>query len=210
MSEFNVVRYPVMPLRDIVLFPGMIAPLVVGRKNSVRALEHAMEQRSLIFLVTQKSASIDDPVAGDLYGCGVLATVIQLLRLPDGTMKALVEGKRRATVACYVEFSDFLRADVKELPDTDSESLDLPAYNRELRRIFDQYAKISHKKIPAEIIKVAAVMENPARLVDLICAHVQLRSEEKQELLETAALPDRLRRAVELLYRASSGSRLVE
>uniref|UniRef100_UPI004056920F endopeptidase La n=1 Tax=Candidatus Electronema sp. TaxID=2698783 RepID=UPI004056920F len=210
MSEFNLVRYPVMPLRDIVLFPGMVAPLVIGRKNaplvigrknSVRALEHAMEQRSLIFLVAQKEAGVDDPQAADLRRCGVLATVIQLLRLPDGTMKALVEGKRRAVVAAYIEFSDFLRADLSERPDTEAEHPDLPAYSRELRRTFAEYIKISRQKIPAEIVKVAAVMENPARLVDLLCAHVQLPAAEKQELLETVALPDRLRRLIELLYR---------
>ncbi len=201
MSERNVTRYPVMPLRDIVLFPGMIAPLVVGRKNSIRALEYAMEQRSLIFLVTQKDAGTDDPLSKDLYRCGVLASVIQLLRLPDGTIKALVEGKRRAAVSAYTEFSDFLRADVYDLPDTDTANPELPAYTNELRHIFEEYAKISRKKIPTEIIKAAAVMEHPVRLVDLISAHVQLQTEEKQELLETVSLLERLRRTVEILYR---------
>ncbi len=191
-----------MPLRDIVLFPGMIAPLVVGRKNSARALEYAMEKRSLIFLVAQKEAGIDDPQSGDLHRCGVLASVIQLLRLPDGSLKALVEGKRRAEVSTYLEFSDWiLRADLRELADTDQDSPELPAYIRELRHAFEAYAKISRKKIPAEIVKAAAVMEHPARLADLIAAHIQLRTEEKQELLETVSLPERLRRTVELLFR---------
>ena len=201
MSEFNLVRYPVMPLRDIVLFPGMIAPLVVGRKHSIRALENAMEQRSLIFIVAQKDAGVDEPQAADLHRFGVLATVIQLLRLPDGTIKALVEGKRRAAAAAYIEFSDFLRADLAERPDTDADNAELPAYSRELRRTFDQYVKAGRQKIPAEIVKVAAVLENPARLADLLCAHVQLPAADKQELLESLSLPDRLRRLIELLCR---------
>ena len=201
MSEFNLVRYPVVPLRDIVLFPGMIAPLIVGRNNSVRALEHAMEQRSLIFIVAQKNAGVDDPQAADLQRCGVLASVIQLLRMSDGTIKALVEGKRRALVSAYIEFSDFLRADLSEQPDTELDHPDLPAYSRELRRTFAEYVKISRQKIPAEIVKSVGLMENPVRLVDILCAHVQLRAEEKQELLETTSLPDRLCRLIELLYR---------
>jgi ATP-dependent Lon protease len=201
MSELHLFRYPVMPLRDIVLFPGMIAPLVVSRKSSVRALEQAMEEHSLIFLVTQREAGVDDPHPADLHACGVLAMVIQLLRLPDGTIKALVEGKRRAVQAAYVEGGEFLRADVEERPDTETDGPELPLFSRELRRMFDQYAKVSRKKMPAEIVKAVAVMENPARLADLICAHVQLHADEKQSLLETISLPERLRRLLELLCR---------
>ena len=98
MSELTAETYPLMPLRDIVLFPGMVAPLVVGRKKSIMALETAMENRSLIFLVTQKDARVDDPEQRHLYSLGTLASVMQLLRLPDGTIKALVEGKRRAII----------------------------------------------------------------------------------------------------------------
>jgi ATP-dependent Lon protease len=201
MSEFNLVRYPVMPLRDMVLFPGMVAPLIVGRKNSVRALEQAMEQSSLIFLVAQKMSGVDDPQATDLHSCGVLATVIQLLRLPDGTIKALVEGKRRAVVSTYIEGSDFLCADVSEQPDTETGHPDLPIYSREMRRAFAEYAKIGRHKIPAEVVKTVGLIENQVRLLDLLCAHIQLPVKEKQELLETVALPDRLRRLIELLYR---------
>ena len=107
MSELKSAPYPVMPLRDIVLFPGMVAPLVVGRKNSIRALEYALEERSLIFLVAQKDAGVNEPFPQDLYSYGVLASVVQLLRLPDGTMKALVEGKFRAKVLTYFAFADF-------------------------------------------------------------------------------------------------------
>ncbi|MCI5146289.1 MAG: endopeptidase La, partial [Candidatus Electrothrix sp. AR3] len=201
MPEFTSDRYPVMPLRDIVLFPGMVAPLVVGRKNSIHALEHAMREGSLIFLVTQKDANKDEPHPEDLYTCGVLASVMQLLRLPDGTIKALVEGKKRAVVATYIEGADFLQADVREQEDKETNRAELPAYTRELRRVFSQYAKIKNKKIPVEILKSVAALENPAKLVDLICAHIRLQSNEKQEILETVVLSDRLRKVLETIYR---------
>ncbi len=201
MPEFTSDRYPVMPLRDIVLFPGMVAPLVVGRKKSVSALEHAMEERSPIFLVTQKDAGTDDPRPDHLYTCGVLASVMQLLRLPDGTIKALVEGKRRAVVDCYLEGTDFLRADVREHGDLETDRIELPAYSRELRRVFSRYAKIKSKKIPVEVLKSVAALENPIKMLDLICAHIRLNTLEKQDVLETAILSDRLRKVLEILYR---------
>ncbi len=201
MSELKSAPYPVMPLRDIVLFPGMVAPLVVGRKNSIRALEYALEERSLIFLVAQKDAGVNEPFPQDLYSYGVLASVVQLLRLPDGTMKALVEGKFRAKVLTYFEFADFLQADIIECPDTETRRDDLPGYSRELRRVFDQYAALHKKKFPLEIVKSVAALENPARLVDLISAHIQLPCDEKQHILETASLPKRLQRVLEILYR---------
>jgi ATP-dependent Lon protease len=201
MSELKSAPYPVMPLRDIVLFPGMVAPLVVGRKNSIRALEYAMQERSLICLVAQKDAGVDEPLPNDLYSYGVLASVVQLLRLPDGTMKALVEGKRRVRILTYFEFADFLQADLQECPDTETHRDDLLGYSRELQRVFDQYAAIHKKRFPLEIVKSVAALDNPARLVDLISAHIQLPSDEKQQLLEIISLPQRLQRVLEILYR---------
>ena len=118
MSEFTSDVYPLMPLRDIVLFPGMVAPLVVGRKKSIHALERAMENRSLIFLVTQKESKVDDPKPEHLYTVGTLASVMQLLRLPDGTIKALVEGKRRAEMTAVIEVEDFFSVRVRELAES--------------------------------------------------------------------------------------------
>ena len=207
MSEFTSSRYPVMPLRDIVIFPGMVAPLVVGRKNSIRALEHAMEERSLIFLVTQKDAGVDEPKSQHLYTRGTLAAVMQLLRLPDGTIKALVEGKRRARVSSFNEDETFFWAEVTETPDTDTEGPELQAYVRELRQTFGQYSK-ADKKIATEVLKSVTSIEDPSRLVDLICSHLPLKTEEKQQLLEITLLPERIRRVLEALYREMELSEL--
>ena len=207
MSELPSSRYPVMPLRDIVIFPGMVAPLVVGRKNSIKALEHAMEERSLIFLVTQKDAGVDDPREKHLYSRGTLASVMQLLRLPDGTLKALVEGKRRARILSFMEDDIFFSADVTDTPDEKADGPELQAYSRELRRTFDLYAK-ANKKIPAEVLKSVTAIENPSRLVDVICSHLLLKTDEKQELLETIILPERIRRTLEILYREMELSEL--
>ena len=200
MNELTSSRYPVMPLRDIVIFPGMVAPLVVGRKNSIRALEHAMDEHSLIFLVTQKDAGVDEPRTGHLYTFGTLASVMQLLRLPDGTIKALVEGKRRARADTFIENEIFFNVDIIEAPDTETEGPELQAYVRELRTAFDQYTR-ANKKIPDEVLKTVTSIEDPSRLVDLICAHIALQTEEKQTLLEMTVLPERIAKVLEVLFR---------
>ncbi|WPD22208.1 MAG: endopeptidase La [Candidatus Electrothrix scaldis] len=189
-----------MPLRDVVIFPGMVAPLVVGRKKSARALEHAMKERSLILLVTQKDASIEEPEPEHLYNCGVLASVMQLLRLPDGTIKALIEGKRKALVEKYSQDEEFFYADLREAGELHTDSVELPVYSRELKQVFERYAKIE-KNIPAEVLKSVTALENPSLRVDLICSHLRLGTEEKQEILEILDLPNRIRRVLEILYR---------
>jgi ATP-dependent Lon protease len=178
----------------------MVAPLVVGRKNSIKALEYAMGERSLIFLVTQMDSNVDDPKPAQLYSCGVLASVMQLLRLPDGTIKALVEGKRRAWIESFDQGSAFLSAEVAEAVDQESENDELQVYVRELRRTFEQYAKIN-KKIPVEVLKSVASMESPSRVVDVICSHIRLKTDEKQSILEIINLPERITRVLEVLYR---------
>lgn len=204
MSELTPETYPLMPLRDIVLFPGMVAPLVVGRKKSIMALEAAMEQRSLIFLVTQRDARVDDPGQKHLYSLGTLASVMQLLRLPDGTIKALVEGKRRAIIVGAFEGGDredsFYSVRLVEAPDTDVDRDDLPAYLRELRKAFDQYT-LTNKKLPREVLKSITSLEEPSRMVDLITSHIQLKTEEKQSILELVSLPQRIAKVLEILYR---------
>ncbi len=204
MSELTAETYPLMPLRDIVLFPGMVAPLVVGRKKSIMALEAAMEHRSLIFLVTQRDARVDDPEQRHLYSLGTLASVMQLLRLPDGTIKALVEGKQRAIVVGAFEGGDqedtFYSVRLVEAPDVDIEGEDLPAYLRELRKAFDQYSLVN-KKLPREILKSITALEEPSRMVDLISSHIQLKTEEKQSILELISLPQRIAKVLEILYR---------
>lgn len=159
-----------------------------------------MKERSLIFLVTQRDASVEEPGADHLYDCGVLASVMQLLRLPDGTIKALIEGKRRAIVEAYSEDENFFYADVRYAEDQQTESVELPVYSRELKQVFERYAKIE-KNIPVEVLKAVAAFENPALRVDLICSHLRLGTEEKQEILEILDLPNRIRRVLEILYR---------
>ncbi len=200
MNELTADTYPLMPLRDIVFFPGMVAPLVVGRKKSIKALERAMEERALIFLVTQKDSGVDDPSRRHLYSTGTLAAVMQLLRLPDGTIKALVEGKRRGRITEMIEGGSFYLVRVEEMADIDTEGPESQAYLRELRRTFDQYAQIN-KKFPKEVLKSVAAIEDPSRLVDLITSHMQLKTDEKQKLLEATSVPRRIELLLEIIYR---------
>ena len=200
MSDFTPEVYPLMPLRDIVLFPGMVAPLVVGRKKSIHALERAMENRSLVFLVTQKDSKVDDPAPEHLYTVGTLASVMQLLRLPDGTIKALVEGKRRAGITAVLEGTDFFSVRVEELVDHDGDGNELPAYVNELKKAFDQYAR-RNKKLPKEVLQSVTGIEDPSRLVDLISSHLQLKTREKQEILELTSVVGRIIRVLEVIFR---------
>lgn len=204
MTDLNTEIYPLMPLRDIVLFPGMVAPLVVGREKSIKALEAAMENRSLVFLVTQKDARIDDPGQEDLYTLGTLASVMQLLRLPDGTIKALVEGKRRALIVGAFEGSDeensYYSVRLVEAPDIDIQRSDMPAYISELRKTFDQYS-LNNKKLPREVLKSITSLDDPSRMVDLMTSHIALKTDEKQSILEMVSLPQRIVRVLEILHR---------
>ncbi len=141
--------YPLMPLRDIVIFPHMVAPLVVGRKQSIQALEDAMDKKTDILLVTQKKSTVDEPNPDDLHGVGTLATVMQLLRLPDGTIKALVEGKARAKIISYVPNDKFLQAEVEEDIDGFEGIEELTVYERELRKFFEQFAATDYSAVAA-------------------------------------------------------------
>lgn len=189
-----------MPLRDIVIFPHMVAPLVVGRKRSIQALEDAMEKKTDILLVTQRKSTVDDPVSDDLYSFGTLATVMQLLRLPDGTIKALVEGKNRAKIISFVPNDNFLQAEVEARLDNTEPSTELIAFERELRKFFEQYAT-GNKKIAKEIVNSVKAMDNPLKMLNVICAHLPLKSEEKQEILELEPLTDRIAKVLEVLDR---------
>ncbi len=192
--------YPLMPLRDIVIFPHMVAPLVVGRKKSIQALEDAMEKKTDILLVTQQKSTIDDPEGDDLYTWGTLASVMQLLRLPDGTIKALVEGKTRAKIISYVPNDNFLQVEVEERIDSTEPVAELTAFERELRRYFEEYA-VGNKKIAKEILTSVQVIDNPLKLLNVICAHLPLKSEEKQEILEIEPLTARMEKVLEILNR---------
>ena len=192
--------YPLMPLRDLVIFPHMVAPLVVGRKKSIQALEDAMEKKTDILLVTQKKSTIDDPEIDDLYTFGTLSTVMQLLRLPDGTLKALVEGKSRAKIVSYVPNDNFLQAEVEERIDIAEHAVAVQGYERELRKFFEEFAT-TNKKIGREVLNSVKAIDNPFKLLNIICAHMPLKSDEKQTILEAEPLTSRMEKVLGILNR---------
>ncbi|MDG4719527.1 MULTISPECIES: endopeptidase La [Thalassospira] len=185
--------YPVLPLRDIVVFPHMIVPLFVGREKSVRALEDVMREDKQILLVTQKDAGLDDPAVEDLYEVGTVATVLQLLKLPDGTVKVLVEGGKRAEITGYVDNPEFFQAYGAVREDKDEDDSELEALARSVVTQFEQYIKLN-KKIPPEVLVSVNQIEEPAKLADTVASHLSLKISEKQELLETKLVGDRLER----------------
>ncbi len=183
--------YPLLPLRDIVVFPYMVAPLFVGRKKSVNALSEAMNKDKAIFLATQKRAGIDNPQEKDISGLGTIGSVLQLLRLPDGTVKALVEGKSRARITEFKSNEEFFQVEVEdvfELPIAEAESV---ALKRAVLDIFEEYAKLN-KNISKELITNVGTISSTSQLADTVAAHFSFKIEDKQKLLEMLNLEDRL------------------
>jgi ATP-dependent Lon protease len=185
------VLYPVLPLRDIVVFPHMIVPLFVGREKSVRALEDVMKDDKQILLVTQKNAAQDDPTTSDIYTVGTVGTVLQLLKLPDGTVKVLVEGGQRAQIQRFADNDLFFQAFAETIGESTSAQQETEALVRTVVSQFEQYIKLN-KKIPPEVLVSINQIEDPGKLADTVASHLSLKIPEKQELLETAAVPDRL------------------
>ncbi|MDP9096550.1 MAG: LON peptidase substrate-binding domain-containing protein, partial [Pseudomonadota bacterium] len=183
----------VLPLRDIVVFPHMIVPLFVGREKSVRALEAVMRDDKQILLVAQKNATQDDPGADDIFRIGTVSTILQLLKLPDGTVKVLVEGGRRAEITKFADTDAYFEAFVREMPDEDGDAKELEALGRTVVGQFEQYIKLN-KKIAPEVLVSLNQIEEPSKLADTISAHLNLKIAEKQELLEAAKINDRLER----------------
>jgi ATP-dependent Lon protease len=192
--------YPLMPLRDIVVFPHMVAPLVVGRKKSIQALEDAMQNKTEIFLVTQKDSTLDEPDEDGIFTTGTLAGVMQLLRLPDGTIKALVEGKSRGEIVSFVPNDDFFQVEVRQSPKEEELTQEILAYERELRKYFAEFAQVN-KKIAKEVLKSLESIERPSKLVDVICSHLPVRTEEKQDILECPTLLGRIIKVLEIIQR---------
>jgi len=184
---------PVLPLRDIVVFPHMIVPLFVGREKSVRALEAVMRDNKQILLVAQKNAAQDDPGADDLYRVGTVSTVLQLLKLPDGTVKVLVEGGRRARIEGFKETQSHFEAFISEVPDEAAEAREIDALSRTVVAQFEQYLKLN-KKIAPEVLVSINQIEDASKLGDSVASHLTLKIPEKQELLEVASIPARLER----------------
>ncbi|MEG8066658.1 endopeptidase La [Xanthomonas hortorum pv. gardneri] len=198
-SQPEVLDLPVLPLRDVVVFPHMVIPLFVGRDKSMRALEKAMEADKRILLVAQKSAETDDPTATDLYTVGTLAQVLQLLKLPDGTIKVLVEGLSRVTVDKVVELDGALQGQGIEVEASDArEPRELEAIARSLMSLFEQYVK-TNRKLPPELLQTLAGIDEPGRLADTIAAHIGVRLADKQRLLEITEIGERLELLVGLV-----------
>ena len=183
--------FPVLPLRDIVVFPHMIVPLFVGREKSVRALEDVMQEDKQILLVTQKDAGQDDPAPEDLYTVGTIGTILQLLKLPDGTVKVLVEGGERASVVKFTDKEEFFQAFAEVLPEEDADEAETEALSRSVVTQFEQYIKLN-RKVPPEVLVSINQIEEPSKLADTVSSHLSLKIPEKQELLEADTVQKRL------------------
>ena len=183
--------YPVLPLRDIVVFPHMIVPLFVGREKSVRALEEVMADDKQILLSSQIDPSVDDPAIDGIYRVGVLANVLQLLKLPDGTVKVLVEGKGRVKITEFVDNPSFFEARVSRLTEVPGDKASSEAMLRSVTDEFERYAKIK-KNIPEEALQAVADTTEPARLADLVAGHLGADVALKQDILETLDVAERL------------------
>ncbi len=189
---------PVLPLRDVVVYPHMVIPLFVGREKSIKALEGAMEHDKKILLVSQKSADVDDPTAEDIHRVGTLSTILQLLKLPDGTVKVLVEGAERAQVISYVANDEHFSAQIKLLDEEEPVEREIEVLTRSLMTQFDQYVKLN-KKVPPEILTSLSGIDDAGRLVDTIAAHMSLKLDEKQKILEMVDLQERLEHLLVLI-----------
>ena len=190
--------YPVLPLRDIVVFPHMIVPLFVGREKSVRALEDVMKADKQILLVAQKNGAQDDPGMEDIHAIGTISTVLQLLKLPDGTVKVLVEGGRRARVVRFTDNADFFEAIAEDMSDKPLDPKEIEALSRAVISQFEEYVKLN-KKVPPEVLVSLNQIEDASKLADTICSHLAVKLAGKQELLEMGSVVDRLERIFSLI-----------
>lgn len=189
---------PVLPLRDIVVFPHMVVPLFVGREKSVRALDEIMKGEKQILLATQKNSVDDDPAADAIYPIGVLANVLQLLKLPDGTVKVLVEGKGRARLLKFTDRTEYFEAEAEEIADEAGEPSQSEALLRAVIEQFENYVKLN-KKVPPEALSSIPQITEPSRLADSVAAHLSVKIADKQALLETVAVPQRLEKVYGLM-----------
>ena len=189
---------PVLPLRDVVVYPHMVIPLFVGRDRSIRALDRAMEVDKRILLVAQKDAAQDEPKVGDIYRVGTVSTILQLLKLPDGTVKVLVEGAQRARITGFTAEPAFFAAELTSIESDPSDKRETEALSRSLLAQFEQYVKLN-KKVPPEILASLANIDEPGRLADTVAAHLSVKIEQKQEILEIDSTSGRLEHLVSLL-----------
>ena len=190
--------YPVLPLRDIVVFPHMIVPLFVAREKSIRALEEVTKSDRLILLATQKNAGDDDPATDAIYSIGTLATVLQLLKLPDGTVKVLVEGVARASVRDYTRADDYYEADAETLADDVGNLVEVEALGRSVVSEFESYVKLN-KRVSSEIVGAVTQIEEPSKLADTVASHLSVKIADKQDVLETLNVARRLEKCLSLM-----------
>jgi ATP-dependent Lon protease len=195
-NELQVV--PVLPLRDVVVYPYMVIPLFVGREKSIKALEYATDENKQVLLVAQKDSADDEPKADDLYETGTLANILQLLKLPDGTVKVLVEGTRRAKAAYFDTRGDFFEAQVVQFVDDEPDEREADVLMRTLVTQFEQYVKLN-KKIPPEVIASLSSIDELTRMADTVAAHMVLKLEDKQMLLETTDVKERIEKLMSFL-----------
>ncbi len=190
--------FPVLPLRDIVVFPHMIVPLFVGREKSILALEEVMRTNKQIVLATQKNANDDDPAIDDIYDVGALATVLQLLKLPDGTVKVLVEGQSRARILSYTDRAEYFEANAEMVEDEDLYEIEVEAMARSVTAEFEGYVKLN-KKVSPEVLGSVTQIEDYSKLADTIASHLAVKISEKQEILEFTNVIDRMKRILALM-----------
>ncbi|MEJ2362392.1 MAG: endopeptidase La [Gammaproteobacteria bacterium] len=194
----QLITIPVLPLRDVVVYPHMVIPLFVGRDKSIQALESAMEKDKQILLVAQKSAAEDDPSPSDVYSIGTVSSILQLLKLPDGTVKVLVEGNKRARIVHFVANENFFNAQIVMVDEKPGNERESEVLVRSLITQFDQYVKLN-KKVPPEILTSLSSIDEPSRLVDTIAAHMSLKIDEKQKILEIEDLRERFEHMMALI-----------
>lgn len=194
----TLVELPLLPLRDVVVYPHMVIPLFVGREKSIEALEAAMTGDKQILLLAQKNPADDDPGEDGLYRMGTVATVLQLLKLPDGTVKVLVEGEQRGQVERFIEEEGHIRAAVQAIDDANVGEREAEVFTRSLLSQFEQYVQLG-KKVPAEVLSSLNSIDEPSRLVDTMAAHMALKIEQKQDILEITDLSSRVEHVLALL-----------
>src|SRR3954471_24450368 len=199
MAKQNELIVPLLPLRGLLVYPTMVLHLDVGRERSVQALEKAMVDDHLIFLTTQREVSIDDPSEEDLYTIGTLTKVKQMLKLPNGTIRVLVEGLNRGEIVSFYDEEDHYSVSIVTYEDPDTKDVEDQALMRTMLDYFEQYIKLS-KKISAETYATVADIEEPGRMADLIASHLPIKLKEKQEILEMIDIKERVNRVIDTIH----------
>lgn len=194
----NKETFPLLPLRDIVVYPKMIVPLFVGREKSIRALQSAIDHDQSIVLATQKDAAVEEPEENDIFKIGTLGTVVQLVKLPDGTVKVLVEGMERVKIDTFIPNDGFMKVEVISLPETEENDVEEEALSRAVLSQFEEYVKLS-KKTPPEVLVSVSQIDDLNKLADTISSHLSLKIEDKQALLECVTLKERFHKLLELM-----------